>query len=91
MNKTKYTGGAQSISAPMGDTSRDPVSVPLPSTPNYGLPPMADQFMGAGMSVDPSANAPQQAQDSMTLPMFSDADGYSDGGVGHEGDLGGAA
>ena len=89
--KTKYTQGAQRISVAMGDTSKPPVSVTLPSVPAVGLPPAAAQFMGAGMSVNPSANAPVNAQDSQSLPMFNAAAGYSDSGARSEGDLGGAA
>jgi len=90
MIKTKYTGGAAHVSVPLGDTSRGPVSVQLPSVQPVGLPASASQFMGAGMSVNPGANAPAATQATESLPLFNTSAGYSDTGVSHNGDLGGA-
>ena len=89
--KTKYAQGAQRISMEMGDTSKPPVSVKLPAVAAVGLPPMASEFMGAGMAVNPNATAPVQTQDTQSLPMFSATAGYTDTGAAHAGDLGGAA
>lgn len=89
--KTKYATGAQRISMEMGDTSKPPVSVKLPAVASVGLPPMASQFMGAGMAVNPNANAPANAQATESLAMFNTSAGYTDTGASSTGDLGGAA
>lgn len=89
--KTKYAQGAQHISAPMGDTSKPPVSVALPSVPSVGLPANASQFMGAGMSVNVNANSLPVTQATESLAMFNASAGYSDSGASSTGDLGGAA
>lgn len=89
--KTKYAQGAQRVSVTMGDTSKPPVSVTLPSVPSVGLPANASDFMGAGMGVNVNANSLPVTQDTQTLPMFSAVSGYSDSGATSAGDLGGAA
>ena len=91
MMKQKYTGGATHVSAPLGDTSRGPVSVQLPQAESYGLPASASQFMGAGMSVNANANAPAATQTTDSLSMFNASAGYTDTGASSTGDLGGAA
>jgi hypothetical protein len=91
MLKQKYTGGATHVSAPLGDTSRAPVSVPLPQVDSVGLPPNAAQFMGAGMSINANANAPAATQATDSLAMFNASAGYTDTGASSTGDLGGAA
>lgn len=91
MMKQKYTGGAAHVSVPMGDTSRGPVSVQLPKAESYGLPAGAEQFMGAGMSVNVNANAPAATQATDSLPLFNQSAGYTDTGASSTGDLGGAA
>lgn len=89
--KTKYTQSAQRISVAMGDTSKPPVSVTLPSVPAVGLPAMASEFMGAGMSVNANANSLPATQATDSLAMFNASAGYTDTGARSEGDLGGAA
>lgn len=91
MIKQKYTGGATHVSAPLGDTSRAPVHVSLPAVASVGLPPMASEFMGAGMSINANANAPAATQATDDLAMFNASAGYTDTGASSTGDLGGAA
>lgn len=84
--KTKYAQGAQRVSAAMGDTSKPPVSVKLPSA--GALPTAADNR--SYMYETPNAHV-VAPQDSQSLPMFSTTAGNTDSGVSHQGDLGGAA
>ena len=84
--KTKYAQGAQRISVAMGDTSKPPVSVQLPSA--GPLPTAADNR--SYMYETPNANV-VTPQDSQTLPMFNESVGYTDTGASSTGDLGGAA
>ena len=91
MIKTKATdvgkvGGNSPAPAALADTSRQRVGGTLPTA--SALPTMSDQ--PAYMLQTPNALASATTETS-TLPMFSASAGYTDTGVQHVGDLGGAA
>ena len=84
--KTKYAQGAQRISVNMGDTSKPPVSVTLPSA--GPLPTATDNRSYMYETPNAGVGTPQDGQ---SLPMFNVSAGYSDSGASSTGDLGGAA
>ena len=88
MMKTKGTdigkvGGNSPAGGLIGDTSR---SRPTGQMPSVGALPSQPQSY---MLLTPDAQV-AGTQETSTLPMFSAASGYTDTGVGHSGDMGGA-
>ena len=50
-----------------------------------------NEMFAAGATMTPSDPADNAAGDSMDLPQYKITEGFTDTGVSHEGDLGGAA
>jgi len=79
------TGGNYPAGATLTGTEKTRVGGQMPTT--AALPTMSDQPAYMGQAADAKVTVPQ---DTMTLPMFSEATGFTDTGVSHEGDMGGA-
>ena len=90
MIKTKATDmGKTGGNVPAGETlvgtDRNRVGGQIPATP-----PVPAQASAFGYLAGAPALAMPNPQDSQTLPMFNESTGFSDTGVSHTGDVGGA-